>query len=404
MHPEIENLINMALADGEVTEKERGIILRKAEALGIDRDEVEMILDGKFALLTKEQSSNQTIKKSNKEGDLKKCPSCGAPVQSFISKCGECGHEFRNTEASKAISEFFNALNQFEANQKDSFDTANPLKAIGNQLSKQIGSSFGPNKSQKMKMELIRNFPIPNNKEDLFEFFSLAMPNARKKINATFFINPNEKADEALRLVWIDKCDQLLIKAKLLFPQNDPHLLQLISYGKELGLGSKPSILRKIFIGQSGIKGAIIRFYLFFMIIVLVWYYLLGGSKILRKSADETKTVDSLLILDKVEDARNACFKIDNEYRRNEGFDKINIYMSELYLDKSKIDSAYFFANKIKNDNKKNEEIDKIIFSETKVLLQEKKYDDALKKTEEINNENNRIDAIKLIEDYKNNN
>ena len=26
MHPEIENLINMALADGEVTEKERGII------------------------------------------------------------------------------------------------------------------------------------------------------------------------------------------------------------------------------------------------------------------------------------------------------------------------------------------------------------------------------------------
>ena len=33
MHPEIENLINMALADGEVTEKERGIILRKSETL-----------------------------------------------------------------------------------------------------------------------------------------------------------------------------------------------------------------------------------------------------------------------------------------------------------------------------------------------------------------------------------
>ena len=32
MNSEIENLINMALADGEVTEKERGIILRKAEA------------------------------------------------------------------------------------------------------------------------------------------------------------------------------------------------------------------------------------------------------------------------------------------------------------------------------------------------------------------------------------
>jgi len=48
MHPEIENLINMALADGEVTEKERGIILRKAEALGLDIEEVEMTLDGRL--------------------------------------------------------------------------------------------------------------------------------------------------------------------------------------------------------------------------------------------------------------------------------------------------------------------------------------------------------------------
>ena len=48
MHPEIDNLIYMALADGEVTEKERAIILRKAEALGADKDETEMILDGKI--------------------------------------------------------------------------------------------------------------------------------------------------------------------------------------------------------------------------------------------------------------------------------------------------------------------------------------------------------------------
>jgi len=59
MHPEIENLINMALADGEVTERERAIILRKAESLGIDKDEVEIILDGKIALMKKEQISSR---------------------------------------------------------------------------------------------------------------------------------------------------------------------------------------------------------------------------------------------------------------------------------------------------------------------------------------------------------
>ena len=85
MNPEIENLINMALADGEVTEKERAIILRKAEALGFDRDEVEMILDGKIALQKKELSHSESSKEntSNKAGDIKKCPSCGAPVPSF---------------------------------------------------------------------------------------------------------------------------------------------------------------------------------------------------------------------------------------------------------------------------------------------------------------------------------
>lgn len=46
MNPEIEKLIKMALADGQVTDKEREIIFRKAEKLGLDVDEVEMHLEG----------------------------------------------------------------------------------------------------------------------------------------------------------------------------------------------------------------------------------------------------------------------------------------------------------------------------------------------------------------------
>ena len=46
MNPEIEKLIKMALADGQVTDKEREIILRKGEKLGLDVDEVDMYLEG----------------------------------------------------------------------------------------------------------------------------------------------------------------------------------------------------------------------------------------------------------------------------------------------------------------------------------------------------------------------
>lgn len=48
MHPEIEKLIDLALADGQITEKERNVILKKAAELDVDADEVEMVLDGKI--------------------------------------------------------------------------------------------------------------------------------------------------------------------------------------------------------------------------------------------------------------------------------------------------------------------------------------------------------------------
>ena len=48
MHPEIEKLIDLALADGQLTDKERNVILKKATELGVDTDEVEMVLDGKL--------------------------------------------------------------------------------------------------------------------------------------------------------------------------------------------------------------------------------------------------------------------------------------------------------------------------------------------------------------------
>jgi hypothetical protein len=50
MNSKIENLIKMAVADGEVTERVRTIILLKAESLGIEKDGIETIFDEKIEL------------------------------------------------------------------------------------------------------------------------------------------------------------------------------------------------------------------------------------------------------------------------------------------------------------------------------------------------------------------
>ena len=41
---QIEALISAALADGVLTEKEKQILFKKAESMGIDLDEFEMVL------------------------------------------------------------------------------------------------------------------------------------------------------------------------------------------------------------------------------------------------------------------------------------------------------------------------------------------------------------------------
>jgi len=48
MHPELENLINIALIDGVFTDKEKEILFKKAKKLGVDMDEFEMELEGIF--------------------------------------------------------------------------------------------------------------------------------------------------------------------------------------------------------------------------------------------------------------------------------------------------------------------------------------------------------------------
>lgn len=52
----MESLISAALADGVLTEKEKQILFKKAESMGIDLDEFEMVLDARLVELKKKEA------------------------------------------------------------------------------------------------------------------------------------------------------------------------------------------------------------------------------------------------------------------------------------------------------------------------------------------------------------
>lgn len=164
----LEALITAALADGVLTDKEKQILFKKAEAMGIDLDEFELVLDGRLAKRKKEMEAQATKKNGaipqelddlikeylsdgiispkerqvllNKaqtlglnldEVDLyidaqqqkadqsvaaimnqrkgNTCPYCGAPIPLLADKCPSCG-QFITPESSKDLEEIFNHL------------------------------------------------------------------------------------------------------------------------------------------------------------------------------------------------------------------------------------------------------------------------------------------------------
>lgn len=230
---QLEKLIELALADGELTEKEKQILFKRAEAEGIDLDEFEMVLEARIFEKTKNKTSETVASpKSDKLGDVKKCPSCGAIAETFTTRCSDCGHSFNSIVSNVSISKLFDMLNDIESKRKES--------SLGSLATNFFGKGFGigGDKINSQKREVISSFPIPNSKEDILEFLALAIPKAKKK-KGFFVTHETHSANQAHNEfvpVWKTKCEQIIMKARFSMKEDKRTLEEIEYYAKELGI------------------------------------------------------------------------------------------------------------------------------------------------------------------------
>lgn len=109
---EIEALIQQYLTDGVLTDKERQVILRKAEGVGLDRDEIDLYLDAEV------QKIEQAAGSITRQRKGKTCPYCGASVPLLTEKCPYCGENI-TPEASDELKDIFNNLETALIDLKD---------------------------------------------------------------------------------------------------------------------------------------------------------------------------------------------------------------------------------------------------------------------------------------------
>ena len=117
------------------------------------------------------------------EGEIHKCPACGEIIKSFLANCPSCGLEFRGAFSSRTLREFSEKL---EGTITD-----------------------------KQRISLIRNYPVPNTKEDLLEFMILASSNFDAKYYVAY---PKE---ESISSAWFSKIEQCYQKADVTLAGTD---------------------------------------------------------------------------------------------------------------------------------------------------------------------------------------
>lgn len=209
----IESLINAALADGELTEKEKQILFRKAEAEGIDLDEFEMVLDArlyeanKAAQAAAQQSS---APKSVKFGDIRKCPACGAIVATGSAVCVECGYAFNEDAGTTAMDKLYERLESIN----DKYASGNRSGVGATWVNVMSGGAIDAQNKAKEKLAAIRMFNVPNTRAELLGLLSSLQGLANPK-GSKYGVTMNNTED--LSLGYWDLYVSCINKAKISF-------------------------------------------------------------------------------------------------------------------------------------------------------------------------------------------
>lgn len=125
------------------------------------------------------QTGTKEQRKIVYDGELHKCPHCGETLKAFETVCPTCGTEVRGARGSNAI------------------------RILAEKLEMAT--------SEKQQIVIVKSFPIPNTREDIFEFMLLASSN----FDSSYYVTHLHEED--ISDAWLAKIEQCYSKAKLSF-------------------------------------------------------------------------------------------------------------------------------------------------------------------------------------------
>lgn len=173
----------------------------------------ELIAEAKFCFNCGKPVNESGKRHTQYDGVIHKCPNCGEILNSFTSNCPSCGYELRDVSATSSVKQLSNKLEEIES--KRVYRKPKNLYSVlyGTQQMTEV---------DEQKINLIRNFAIPNTKEDLLEFIILAESNIYVDLYDTGsnVVMPGDPRKE-LSNAWEAKFEQAYNKASYMFSNTE---------------------------------------------------------------------------------------------------------------------------------------------------------------------------------------
>ena len=139
---------------------------------------------------------------------LRKCPKCGQPLKAMTAVCSLCGYEMRNSKTTNSVLELTREINKLEKNRNTVTDKLSTIVS---------GRKTHP--TDEKIASLIRNYIVPNNKEDIMEFMILAAGNMDAGVLAG--AQRESQVSEVIIKAWESKFHQTYQKAHFSFGEDE---------------------------------------------------------------------------------------------------------------------------------------------------------------------------------------
>ena len=239
----LENLIEMAFSDNELTEKEIEVLKRKAVASGYDEDEFEIMLDAKLHKFKQANITTESIIKSMPKETIQDLVEIIELIEN--EKQPEFKVENEEYKDLKDVNSFFSNVGTFFENDENRVDTYKKTKEWKIQQLKNI-------------LKEIQTFPIPEKYNEVIEFLTYSIPLSITGVNLSEYdesyhasVINKDVLDEygvasinsiesdfkiLLRHYWKQKSIQIIEKSRNKFSGDNEKRKEIENFAEQLGI------------------------------------------------------------------------------------------------------------------------------------------------------------------------